>query len=166
MSLNCSTEVVIRSVTYVGNKGAEQVRIIAKLVLGLPDKAKFLEIGIGNGACLRFVHELRPDVVLCGIDDYSEPDYGPLSLPDKAVVFTGEQAEITTLLKASERGPFDMIVDDGSHFSDGVYCIEDLHVAKERKRGTEKDTIEFCTSLPNKKEISNDTAVIYKGATL
>lgn len=100
-----------------------------------------LEIGVAGGASLRTWQEYFPRARVIGIDVVPIPALG-----ERIQVFLGSQADPGFLLAlAQQLGPFDVIIDDGSHIGDdqrlsfetlyayvkpgGLYIIEDLHTA-------------------------------------
>jgi len=102
---------------------------------------RLLEIGIATGASLRMWKEWLPEADIIGVDENLA---AVRSVGPEARAYHGSQADITFLdLVGREAGPFDAIIDDGSHQSDdqraslaalwpwlspgGVYAIEDLH---------------------------------------
>jgi hypothetical protein len=114
----------------------------------LRDKeVSLLEIGIGGytdskegGASLRMWRDYFPNGTIVGLDKEAKD---PIS---GCVVEQGDQADNRVLHHLGETyGPFDIIIDDGSHISDdimrswvvlwgylkegGWYCIEDLGTA-------------------------------------
>lgn len=106
---------------------------------------KLLEIGIGGyeteaagGLSLRTWLDYFPYAEITGLDLYKKT----LNLPPRAKTYQGSQIDMEVLGRVTaERGPFDIIIDDGSHdpghmvesFSflyprmrpDGIYAIED-----------------------------------------
>ncbi|MDT0469671.1 hypothetical protein [Streptomyces gibsoniae] len=109
-----------------------------------------LEIGIGGyddpekgGASLRMWKQFFPRALIYGIDIV---DKRPLDAPRLTTV-TADQSKPEQLIAFAERhGPFDIVIDDGSHISQdvittfrhlfpyvrptgGLYVIEDLHTA-------------------------------------
>src|ERR1700733_5337217 len=110
---------------------------------------KILEIGVGcfdnplcGGESLRMWKNYFPNSTIYGIDICDKT-----SLQEKRIkIFQGSQADEVFLKKVcEEHGPFDIIIDDGSHVSchiitsfnvlfpflkeGGYYAIEDLHVS-------------------------------------
>lgn len=103
----------------------------------LPKKiGRLLEIGVSNGASVRMWHDYYPEAEIIGIDNG-----GP---PLKFDGITNLFMDSKDVVALRELGKFDVIVDDGSHFSldqqvafeflfdqqlnkGGVYIIEDLH---------------------------------------
>jgi SAM-dependent methyltransferase len=107
---------------------------------------RILEIGVFKGNSLRLWKQYfhHPDTVIVGID--IDPTCTRFDAPAEHVhVRIGSQADPEFLKKmVSEFGPFDLIIDDGSHQSthmiasfnalyadglkdDGIYFAEDLH---------------------------------------
>ena len=110
----------------------------------------FLEIGIGGyefpdrgGASLRMWADYFPMAQITGIDFY---DKSGLQMPGHVKMFKGSQADKGFLEKINQQcGPFDIILDDGSHHcghqiysfetlfpllkADGIYVIEDTETS-------------------------------------
>ncbi len=106
---------------------------------------KILEIGIYGGASMRSWLEYLPCAHVVGVD--LGGDFNPNSL--RASVEIGDQSDTTFLDELIDKhGPFDVIIDDGSHKpgdqqtsfkilwphvkSGGVYVIEDTEVSYEQ----------------------------------
>jgi len=112
-------------------------------------KLKILEIGVGGyddphygGASLRMWKRYFPNSMIYAIDIY---DKSPLQ-EHRIKIFQGSQADEDFLKKVSaEAGPFDIIIDDGSHVvehvltsfktlfplmkEDGIYVVEDIETS-------------------------------------
>lgn len=106
---------------------------------------RMLEIGVFNGGSLRMWREiLHPDSVIVGID--INPDCKQYDDPTRNIhVRIGSQVDSSFLSEVStEFGPFDVILDDGSHMTShmvesfrilfgsslrdpGIYIVEDVH---------------------------------------
>jgi hypothetical protein len=106
---------------------------------------RMLEIGVFHGGSLRMWREyLHPKSVIVGID--IDPDCKQFEDPENNVhVRIGGQQDATFLQEVnSEFGPFDVILDDGSHMAShmvesfrnlfasalaepGTYIVEDVH---------------------------------------
>jgi len=106
---------------------------------------RMLEIGVFHGGSLQMWHNyLHPDSVIVGID--IDPDTKQFDNPAQQVhVRIGGQQDATFLRSVvDEFGPFDVILDDGSHVPShmvasfqvlfpeglkpgGVYLVEDIH---------------------------------------
>lgn len=102
---------------------------------------RILEIGVYDGASLRSWMDIFPLAKIIGMDrgtKFVDPT-------GRAGVILGDQGNAQDLLGISARGPFDIIIDDGSHLPldqqlsfntlwgalnpGGVYVIEDLEVS-------------------------------------
>jgi hypothetical protein len=117
-------------------------------------KLKLLEIGIGGhdqlpgGASLRTWKDYFPKGEIFGLDLY---DKSHLEQP-RITVLQGDQNDPAFLEEmASRYGPFDLIIDDGSHISEhiitsfralfphltanGLYVIEDLYLSYDEPSG-------------------------------
>jgi hypothetical protein len=119
-------------------------------------RIKVLEIGVLNGASLLLWRDVFPSAQVCGIDKNRRIWQKMLKGKDRIKVFVGRQ-EDENFLKDDviPEGPYDIIIDDGSHrpslqqntfkmlwphlSSGGQYVIEDLHgnyLPKSKKRGS------------------------------
>jgi hypothetical protein len=118
---------------------------IYESVLDRDRPIRMLEIGVFHGGSLRMWREyLHPDSVIVGID--IDPDCKQFENPDHRVhVRIGGQQDAEFLAEvAAEFGPFDVILDDGSHMNShmvesfrhlfgtalaerGIYVVEDVH---------------------------------------
>ena len=104
----------------------------------LQDQAiKLLEIGVQSGASLRMWKHYFPNADIVGIDYF---DLKVMN-EDRIKIIQGEQKDTSVMEKALLDGPFDIIIDDGSHQNQditasfeylfprmkpgGVYVIED-----------------------------------------
>lgn len=112
------------------------------------DRISILEIGVGGvatnsgGPSLRMWRSYFPRAHVVGIDLY------PKTLPaeKRITILEGDQSDSSFLLRlARDHGPFDLIIDDGSHRGDhintsfkylwphtskgGLYVIEDIETA-------------------------------------
>jgi methyltransferase family protein len=111
------------------------------------DKLQLLEIGVGGGESIRTWLQYFPSAYIYGVDIVSNtnPWNTPDSQPDPRYRFLqGDQTDKTmwACLCANWGTEFDIIVDDGGHFNDGIitafscmwdcitpgglYCVEDL----------------------------------------
>jgi hypothetical protein len=103
----------------------------------LKKKLNLLEIGVDNGTGMDAYQRIFPNAKICGLDirRLTSP-IGP--------VYTGSQDNPELLNRINtEQGPFDIIIDDGSHRNDhqistfeymfpllkpgGIYIVEDTH---------------------------------------
>jgi hypothetical protein len=128
---------------------------------------RILEIGVLNGAGLRLWRRYfsHPDTVVVGID--IEPGCARFDSPSEGIrVRIGSQADPKFLQQLiREFGPFDLIIDDGSHrsshmiasfnclFADGlkesgIYFVEDLHANYwPGWRDTRRSFLDVCKEL-------------------
>jgi hypothetical protein len=128
---------------------------------------RILEIGVLNGAGLRLWRRYfsHPDTVVVGID--IQPACARFDSPNEGIrVRIGSQADPKFLQKLIEEfGPFDLIIDDGSHrsshmiasfnclFADGlkefgIYFVEDLHANYwPAWRDTRRSFLDVCKEL-------------------
>lgn len=111
------------------------------------EKLRILEIGIDKGYSLKTWKEYFPSAEITGIDiidlKYMEED--------RVHVFQGDQNDTIFLKKINEeQGPFDIIIDDGSHKNSdmknsfdclfpllkegGLYIVEDIHACYWEKK--------------------------------
>jgi hypothetical protein len=111
-----------------------------------PDKdqvSSVLEVGVKHGASLRIWHDFFPQAQITGVD------IKPAARKHEAgriAIRIADQSDSPALRRiAKERGPFDLIVDDGSHIwahqistfralfpflkPGGLFIIEDLHTS-------------------------------------
>ena len=105
-------------------------------------KVNYLEIGVQNGGSLEIAKKLfASDSLIIGMD--IDPNCKRLEGKVANQIIIGSQVDDATLLKVSEFGPFDIIIDDGSHIQshmivtffklfpllsqNGIYIIEDTH---------------------------------------
>lgn len=105
-------------------------------------KVNYLEIGVQNGGSLEIAKKLfASDSLIIGMD--IDPNCKRLEGKVANQIIIGSQVDDATLLKVSEFGPFNIIIDDGSHIQshmivtffklfpllsqNGVYIIEDTH---------------------------------------
>lgn len=110
---------------------------------------KFLEIGVGGyddpnkgGESLRMWKEYFPKATIHGLDIADKTPHNE----DRILTIQGDQADRTFLKQLNEQyGPFDIVVDDGSHINSdvirsftvlfpllqptGVYAVEDLQTS-------------------------------------
>lgn len=103
---------------------------------------RLLEIGVLDGASLRTWREYLPHAEILAVD--IEPAAAEHAI-DGVTVLIGDQGDVEFLQQVAERGPFDVLIDDGSHDSEdqrislavlwpavnpgGVYVVEDIHTS-------------------------------------
>ncbi len=94
-----------------------------------PKPIRVLEIGIWKGGSLWFWSELfpHPESLIVGVDIRIPP--GPF--PANPKIYACNQNDVCGLQQiASQHGPFDLIVDDGSHFTTETrVCFDTLFTA-------------------------------------
>ena len=79
----------------------------------LPESAnKILEIGVHKSESIKMWHEVYPEAHIFGIDLFSEHE--PIN-ESWFTAFRGNQADSKLLDNVRLFGPFDIIIDDGSH---------------------------------------------------
>ena len=80
----------------------------------LPESPKkILEIGIKEGYSAQAWHKIFPDAKIYGLDIFIEYDFPFVA--DWVQWFKGHQADYHILNDIRQHGPFDIIIDDGSH---------------------------------------------------
>ncbi len=105
-----------------------------------------LEIGVYRGASLQMWRDYFPNAEIYGLDINKVSVSGP-----RIHTVRGDQSDEALLAQVRELGPFDVIIDDGSHFgsdvhatfgglfdslqADGMYVIEDMHTAYQADYG-------------------------------
>ena len=111
-------------------------------------KLSILEIGIWSGESLKLWKEYFPNAEIIGID---KSDDCVQCQPLGTTSFLVDQADEKQLIKFSQDKLFDIIIDDGSHYSphqilsfqvlferlkpEGLYIVEDIHCSYEQKFG-------------------------------
>jgi predicted O-methyltransferase YrrM len=103
---------------------------------------RLLEIGVLDGASLRTWRDYLSDaeIIAVDIDPASTRHQG-----DGVTIMIGDQGDGEFLGRLIERGPFDVVIDDGSHYPadqkatlaalwpvvsrGGVYVVEDIHTS-------------------------------------
>lgn len=137
------------------------------------DPVKLLEIGIGGyedprsgGASMRMWKEYFPLGTIVTLDIY---DKSALQ-EERIIVVQGDQGDRQFLERiGSEFGPFDIVIDDGSHRSadiitsfgtlfrhtadDGIYAIEDLQTSYWERDGGSSDRHAGGTSMSMLKDL-------------
>jgi predicted O-methyltransferase YrrM len=107
---------------------------------------RMLEIGIANGGSARMWLDYFDSVEIVAVD--IEPDAANRA-PANITVLVGDQGNERFLAELATHGPFDVVIDDGSHMSDhqirgiktlwptvkpgGVYAVEDTHTSYFRR---------------------------------
>jgi len=128
------------------------------------DKLKIFEIGIFDGASLRMWEEYFPNSIIYGIDILAEPQ-SILINQNRIKSYKLDAGDIVSLKEfIKEHGPFDIVIDDGSHFTNHqwiswkmlsgeckIFIWEDLHTSRmpHYMRGTNdgKYPLDFAKEL-------------------
>ena len=154
--------------TSGGHKWTQYFAVYREVFGGLSSRPmRILEIGVLNGAGLRLWKRYfsHPDTVVVGID--IQPACARFDSPNEGIrVRIGSQADPMFLQQViKEFGPFDLILDDGSHrsshmiasfnclFADGlkesgIYFVEDLHANYwPGWRDTRRSFLDVCKEL-------------------
>jgi SAM-dependent methyltransferase len=137
-------EIALRHGTDKASTRHGYTAIYEPLVTSLREKpVTLLEIGVLEGASLRTWADYFPNGKIVGIDvQPSAAAHGS----QRIKVVIGDQADPSFMRSvAADHGPFDVVVDDGSHFSvdqtasldalwpalkpGGIYIIEDVHTS-------------------------------------
>lgn len=128
----------------------------------LTKEVNIVEIGVDNGVGMLQLKEIFPNSNICGIDIREDIPSSPVGN-----VWIGSQNDVDLLSKINEdEGPFDIVVDDGSHQNDhqiesfeylfpklkmgGIYIVEDIHTSywETFKGGYGKNSfINYCKKL-------------------
>jgi hypothetical protein len=128
---------------------------------------RILEIGVFHGASLRLWKNYFHNSKTCLVGVDIDPTCASYDVPDNGIhVRIGSQADSEFLTKVVEEfGPFDLIIDDGSHHSahmiqsfnclyaaglkdDGIYFAEDLHANYWVPfRDSDNSFLDFCKDL-------------------
>jgi hypothetical protein len=128
-------------------KAPALLRFYTRLFAGLQAE-RILEIGVKGGGSTAFWKQLFPSATVVGLD----LDIRPRLHGDGVIYVKGDQSDAAHLTAlAAEHGPFDLVIDDGSHVSDhqtvslrtllghvragGVYVIEDVHENLKPEKG-------------------------------
>jgi hypothetical protein len=128
---------------------------------------RVLEIGVLGGASLKLWRQYfdHPETIIVGID--INPECIKFDAPDAGIhVRIGSQIDAAFLSRAvKEFGPFDLIIDDGSHLSShiitsfnhlfadgladsGIYFVEDLHANYWHPwRDSKRSFLDVCKEL-------------------
>jgi len=107
------------------------------------EKLKIFEIGIFDGASLKTWEEYFPNSTICGVDILIEPQSVLINQGriNSYKLDAGDRSQLEQFI--SRYGPFDIVIDDGSHFTNHqwlswellsekckVFIWEDLHTSR------------------------------------
>ena len=107
---------------------------------------RIFEIGVGReGGSVSMWRKLYPEATIVVLEHPTGIGERFTTSDPRVVVVRGDQADAATLRECAEHGPFDLIVDDGSHFPEhqmlafetlfaavkpgGVFIIEDIETS-------------------------------------
>ena len=141
--------------TYGSDKGSKKHMYtkyyVSKFGIELDRPVKILEFGVATGGSIRLWYEWFPKSFVVGVD--KNPDAN-IDLPvfaecdkQRLRIITGMQSDPKILAQIVKLGPFDIIIDDGSHrpedqqycftklfekslVAGGMYVIEDLQTSR------------------------------------
>ena len=122
-------------------------------------KYKLLEIGIYHGDSLRMWEEYNPELEIHALD-IDENINRWIQQPNPYHIYIGDQTDASMIDEIGKNGgPFDFIIDDGSHVGQhittsfkmlwqhlkpgGYYFIEDLHAGHANRQETVRIVTEF-----------------------
>jgi cephalosporin hydroxylase len=105
-----------------------------------------LEIGVKGGGSTALWKRLFPEAVVVGMDIKLRPSLSGEPSADGVVYLKGDQTDVSRLREiAAAHGPFDLVIDDGSHVNEhqevtirallptvrpgGFYVVEDIHAS-------------------------------------
>ena len=126
-------------------KTAPIMQFYRRLLAGMDAPKAVFEIGVKNGGSLALWRQLFPEARVVGLD----LRLSKIVRHDGIVYVEGDQTDRVLLAKiAEEHGPFDLVIDDGSHVGEhqlislaalaphvapgGVYVVEDVHASMKR----------------------------------
>lgn len=142
--MNTLDQIAIATGTDKSSVGHAYTDVYASLLDHLRKRGdvRLLEIGVWEGASLAMWSQWLPDATIVGVDvDLSR--YTPIAC-DRVCVRQGNASDVTFIAAlVAELGPFDVVIDDGSHLLPdhvaaftalwphvtprGYYIVEDLH---------------------------------------
>jgi len=148
-SFKSITELHLNKTGKVSNKWSSYLTYYDQVFLGIRNNSiKLLEIGVQNGGSLETwakYFQNATKIVGCDIDEKC----GVLKFDDERILMVvGEVNSVKILTELNKLGPWDVIIDDGSHRSEdilvgflnyfpllksgGIYVIEDTHAVYQR----------------------------------
>ena len=137
-------------------------KIYSRLLLGYKEKqSSILEIGIGGGGSLLMYQEILPDAKIYGIDIIPRPNCLEGTNIKTKVLNQNDSVGLDDI--GIEAGGFDIIIDDGSHFTKetkncfdilwkylrpgGIYVIEDWIIGILLKNNSNKSYMESTNDM-------------------
>jgi cephalosporin hydroxylase len=139
-------------------------------------KYKLLEIGIYHGDSLRMWEEYNPELEIHALD-IDENINRWIQQPNPYHIYIGDQTNPSMIDEIAKKGgPFDFIIDDGSHVGQhitasfkmlwqhlkpgGYYFIEDLHAGHANRQETIKIITEFLSDGSYFMTLVNDAKLL------
>ena len=139
-------------------------------------KYKLLEIGIYHGDSLRMWEEYNPELEIHALD-IDENINRWIQQPNPYHIYIGDQTDASMIDEIGKKGgPFDFIIDDGSHVGQhitasfkmlwqhlkpgGYYFIEDLHAGHANRQETIKIITEFLAGHSYFMMLVNDAKLL------
>lgn len=128
-------------------KSPSHLKFYRRLLASLARQPRsILEIGVKGGGSTAFWKTLFQSATVVGVDIKLRPGLAAEPSPDGVIYVQGDQTDVKRLREIAGRyGPFDVVIDDGSHVTDdqavtirellphvepgGVYVVEDIHAA-------------------------------------
>jgi len=131
------------------------------LLAAMDTPRSILEIGVKGGGSTALWKTLFPTALVIGMDIKLRPWLTAQPSEDGVVYLKGDQTDIARLREiAAAHGPFDLVIDDGSHVTDhqettlrallptvrpgGFYVVEDTHASVKQ---SEARGLEFGTDI-------------------
>jgi cephalosporin hydroxylase len=116
------------------------------LLSAMPAPLGILEIGVKGGGSTALWKALFPAATVVGLDIKLRPSLTGEPSADGVVYLKGDQTDVARLREiAAAHGPFDLVIDDGSHVNEhqettirallptvrpgGFYVVEDIHAS-------------------------------------
>jgi cephalosporin hydroxylase len=136
---------LLHHATFI-QKSPSHLRFYKALLAGMePEPQRILEIGVKGGGSTAFWKALFPSAIVVGLDlklRWLQAD----ASDDGVIYLQGDQTDVSRLREVADQyGPFDLVIDDGSHVTEhqaatlrtllprvrsgGFYVIEDIHTS-------------------------------------
>ena len=135
---------LLHHATFI-QKSPSHLRFYKRLLAAMePEPRRVLEIGVKGGGSTAFWKALFPSATVVGVD--LKLRWLPGLSEDGVIHLQGDQTDVVRMREiADEYGPFDLIIDDGSHVAShqvttmrtllphvhpgGFYVVEDIHAS-------------------------------------
>ncbi len=136
---------LLHSATFI-QKSPFHLKFYRQVLASLAEEPRsILEIGVKGGGSTALWKALFRSATVVGIDIKLRPGLAEPS-PDGVIYLQADQTDVKRLREiAGQYGPFDLVIDDGSHVTDhqavsirellphvrpgGVYVVEDIHAS-------------------------------------